>query len=328
MGWDDAHEMKILAGRNHVDLSKRICDHLNMPLGRARTAVFPDGELIVHVEENVRGRDCFVIISTCDPVNDNLMELLVFADSLRRASARRITAVVPYFGYGRQDRKERGREPITAKLVANLITAAGYDRVLTLDLHAAQIQGFFDIPVDHLSSGAIFLRYFRSIRDELGELAVVSPDVGNLKVAEAYAQMLGGELAVIYKKRITGDMVESDTIMGDVKGKTVLMMDDMISTAGTSCEAAALLEREGAKRIIVAATHPVLVGKAIERLQASPITDVIVTNTIPPGNNKYKPLQDRLKVLCVGKLFADAIDHIHNNKSVSSLFREFAESKR
>lgn len=328
MGWDAADEMKILAGRHHIDLAKRMCDHLEMPLGRARTAVFPDGELIVHVEENVRGRDCYVVLSTCEPVNDNLMELLVFADSLRRASARRITAVIPYFGYGRQDRKERGREPITAKLVANLITAAGYDRVVTLDLHAAQIQGFFDIPLDHLSSGAIFVRHFRSIRDQLGDLVVVSPDVGNLKVAEAYAQVLDGDLAVIYKRRVSGDVVEADTIMGEVAGKTVLMVDDMITTAGTSCEAASLLERAGAKRIIVAATHAVLVGKAIQRIHASPISEMVVTNTIPPGNSKFKLIQDRVKVLCVGRLFADTIDHIHNNKSVSSLFREFAESKR
>jgi ribose-phosphate pyrophosphokinase len=200
--------------------------------------------------------------------------------------------------------------------------------VLTLDLHAAQIQGFFDIPVDHLSSGAIFVKHFRSIRDQLGDLVVVSPDVGNLKVAEAYAQILGGDLAVIYKKRISGDTVESSTIMGDVAGKTVLMVDDMISTAGTACEAATLLHGNGARRIIVAATHPVLVGQAIQRIQASPISEIVVTNTIPPGNSKSKALGSRLRVLCVGKLFAEAIDHIHNNKSVSALFSEFAVSKR
>ncbi|MEO1128355.1 MAG: ribose-phosphate pyrophosphokinase [Planctomycetota bacterium] len=325
MAWDDANELKVFAGRHAIDLAERVCEHLEIPLGSARTEVFPDGELIVHTEEDVRGRDCFVILSTCDPVNDNLMELLIFADSLRRASARRITAVVPYFGYARQDRKERGRTPITAKLTANLITTAGYTRVLALDLHAAQIQGFFDLPVDHLTAGAIFHRHFSE--SPLEDLVVVSPDVGNVKVANQYAALLGGELAIIHKKRLSSDSVQSSTIIGDVQGRTVLMVDDMISTGSTICEAATLLKANGAGRILVAATHAVLVGNALEKLAASPISELVVTNSIPPGD-RFEPMKDRVKVLCVGKLFADAISHIHHNKSVSALFRQFAETKR
>ncbi len=327
MSWQDAYELKVFAGRHCIELSRRICACLEIPLGNARTETFPDGEMIVHVDEDVRGRDCFVVLSTCEPVNENLVELLIFADSLRRASARRITAVVPYFGYARQDRKERGRVPITAKLVANMIATAGYDRVLALDLHAAQIQGFFDLPVDHLAAGAIFLRHFRSLKEELGELVVVSPDVGNVKIANTYADMLGGDLAVVYKKRLSGDAVTSDTLIGEVEGKTVLMVDDMISTGGTICEAAELVDRRGARRIIVAATHAVLVGRAVERLAASPVSEIVITNTIPP-DGRLGAIADRTEVLCVGELLAEAIDHIHLNKSVSALFKQFADSKR
>ncbi len=327
MNWQNAYELKIFAGRHCIDLASRICERLDLPVGHARTEVFPDGEMIVHVDEDVRGRDCFVVLSTCQPVNENLVELLIFADSLRRASARRMTAVIPYFGYARQDRKERGRVPITAKLVANMIATAGFDRVLALDLHAAQIQGFFDLPVDHLAAGAIFLRHFNSMRDELGELVVVSPDVGNVKIANTYADVLGGDLAVVYKKRLSGDAVTSDTLIGDVEGKTVLMVDDMISTGGTICEAAELVERRGARRIIVAATHAVLVGRAIERLAASPVSQIVLTNTIPP-DGRLGAIADRTEVLCVSELLAEAIDHIHLNKSVSALFKQFAESKR
>jgi ribose-phosphate pyrophosphokinase len=327
MSWQDAYELKIFAGRHCIDLAGRICDRLELPLGHARTEVFPDGEMIVHVDEDVRGRDCFVVLSTCAPVNENLVELLVFADSLRRASARRITAVIPYFGYARQDRKERGRVPITAKLVANMIATAGFDRVLAIDLHAAQIQGFFDLPVDHLAAGAIFLRHFNSMREELGELVVVSPDVGNVKIANTYADMLGGDLAVVYKKRLSGDAVKSDTLIGEVDGKTVLMVDDMISTGGTICEAAELVERLGARRIIVASTHAVLVGRAVERLAASPVSQIVITNTIPP-EGRLGAIADRTEILCVSELLAEAIDHIHLNKSVSALFKQFAESKR
>lgn len=327
MTWDESNGLKVFAGRNAIDLAKRVCEHLEQPLGRSRTEIFPDTELIVHIDEDVRGRDCYIVLGTSEPVNENLMELLVFADSLRRASARRITAVIPYFGYARQDRKERGRTPITAKLVANLITTAGFNRVLALDLHAAQIQGFFDLPVDHLTCGGIFLQHFRAMREELGDLVVVSPDVGNVKIANSFADRLDGDLAIIHKRRITGDSVESDTIIGDVRGRTVLMVDDIISTGGTICAAAELLQRYEAKRIIVAATHAVLVRGAAQRLAAAPISEIVLTNTIPPGT-RLDSIKDKSRVLCVGQLLANAIHHIHFNKSVSALFRDFTESKR
>ena len=320
-------ELKVFAGRNQIDFTRGVCEHLRLPIGVARTEVFPDGELISHIEEDVRGRDCFVVLSTCEPVNDNLMELLIFADSLRRSSAKRLTAVIPYFGYGRQDRKERGRTPITAKLVANLIAGAGFDRVVAIDLHAAQIQGFFDIPVDHLSAAPVFADYLLGIREELGDVVVVSPDVGNVKVATGYADFLGGDLAITFKKRISGSEVQASQIVGNVKNRTVLMVDDMISTGGTICEAARVLRDAGANRIIVAATHGVFCGPAVERISKSHIDRLIVTNTIP-HERRTAPIKGRVVTLCVSKLFADAIRHIHENKSISALFKQFAESKR
>jgi len=332
MAWHDAFGVKVFAGRHQITLAQRICEHLDMPFGQARTDIFPDGELIVRTEEDVRGRDCFVVLSTCDPVNENIMELLIFADSLRRASARRITAVVPYFGYARQDRKEAGRTPITAKLVANLIVEAGFNRVLTIDLHAAQIQGFFDIPVDHLASSPILLDHFQSHPGYTENLVVVSPDVGNVKMGNAYAEMLGAEFAIIDKRRLSGDSVKTQHIIGDVDGRNVLMVDDMISTGGTICEAAALVKRHGARDITVVATHAVFAGNAVEKIKNSPIKKVIVTNTIPretiEGQDRFADIADRIEVLCISKLFADAIHHIHHNQSVSALFRNFAESKR
>lgn len=333
MAWDKTLELKIVAGRRQIDLAKRICDHLDMPFGEARTDVFPDGELIVRISEDVRGRDCFVVLSTSNPVNDNIMELLIFADSLRRASAQRITAVIPYFGYARQDRKEQGRTPITAKLVANLITQAGFDRVLTLDLHAAQIQGFFDIPVDHLASAPIFCERFMQEPQLHGEgCVVVSPDVGNVKVGNMFAERLNAEFAIIDKRRLSGEEVRLTHVIGDVEGRDVLMVDDMISTGGTICEAAHVLKAKGAGRIVVAATHAVFAGNAVERIAESPIERVITTNTIPrfslDGKDRFERISDRVEVLCVSKLFANAIHHIHHNQSVSALFREFAESKR
>ncbi|HYE01921.1 MAG TPA: ribose-phosphate pyrophosphokinase, partial [Phycisphaerales bacterium] len=308
-------------------LAERVCRHLELPLGHARTEVFPDGELLVRLEEDVRGRHCFVVISTCAPVNDNVMELLIFLDSLRRASAKRVTVVMPYYGYGRQDRKDAGRVPITAKLVANLITASRADRVLALDLHAAQIQGFFDIPVDHLSATPVFVEYFERHRADLGDLCLVSPDVGNVKVAEAYANLLGGDLAIINKRRISGSQVTTGNVIGSVKGKTVLMVDDMITTAGTVCEAARVVMDHGARDVIAAATHPVLVGLAMQRLLESPISRVVVTNTIPLGE-RVAPLRGKLVELCVSKLLAEAIHRIHHNQSVSALFQRTAGAKR
>ncbi len=327
MTMNDNHDLKVFAGRNSRFLAERVCERLGMPLGEARTDIFPDGELLVRLQEDVRGRDCYVVLSTCEPVNDNLMELLIFIDCLKRASAKRVTIVTPYFGYGRQDRKDKGRVPITAKLVANLITASRADRVLALDLHAAQIQGFFDIPVDHLSATPVFLDYFQSIREKLGDLCLVSPDVGNVKVAEGFANLLGGDLAIINKRRVSGTEVVTEHIIGSVRGKTVLMFDDMISTGGTICEAAKLVMDQGAVDVIAAATHGVLCGRAIERIAASPVSSLVITNTIPI-DNRLEPLGDRLRVLCVGELLGEAIHRIHNNLSLSALFERTAGTKR
>lgn len=319
--------LRIFSGRHTRELSSRVCDHLGHPLGDAKTIVFPDGEMLVKLEEDVRGRDCYVIVSTCEPVNENLVELLIFTDCLKRASARRVTLVIPYFGYGRQDRKDEGRVPITAKLVANLITAARADRVLTIDLHAAQIQGFFDLPVDHLSATPVFLEYFEAMRKELGELCLVSPDVGNVKVAEGLANLLGGDLAIINKRRLSGSEVAVGNLIGTVKGKTVLMFDDMISTAGTVCEAARLVKEHGAREVIAACTHPVLVGMAMQRLAEAPISRLVVTDTIPAGP-RVEPLKDKIVQLSVGPMLGEAIRRIHQNQSVSALFRRTAGMKR
>jgi ribose-phosphate pyrophosphokinase len=289
--------------------------------------MFPDGEIIVKLEEDVRGRDCFVIQSTHHPVNAHLMELLIYIDCLKRASAERITAVIPYFGYARQDRKDEGRTPITAKLVANLITAAGADRVLALDLHAAQIQGFFDIPVDHMLAVPVFVEYIESIRNTLGDIVLVSPDVGNVKTANMYANVLGGDLAIIDKRRKSGSEVVSTNIIGDVKNKTVLMFDDMISTAGTICEAAKLVKANGATDVIAACTHPVLVGLAMERLQDAPISKIIVTDTIP-GGQRCEKIADKMVTLSVAPLLGAAIHRIHHHQSVSALFRPGTAGKR
>jgi len=301
--------LKIFAGRANPALARAISDYLGTPLGAAKIAPFPDGELLVKLDEDVRGRDIFVIQPTCDPVNHSLMELLIFIDCARRASAERVTAVIPYFGYARQDRKDEGRVPITAKLVANLIATAGADRVLTMDLHAAQVQGFFDIPVDNLEAEPVLRRYFQEKHIE--NLVLVSPDVGNTKRARRYADHLGGDLAIITKRRISGKDVEAGRIIGDVNGKTVLMMDDVITTGGTVCEAAAVCKQGGAKKIYVGATHGVLCGPAVDRLRNAPIDEVVVTDTVPVGQEK---------VLSVAELVGEAIHRIHNDESISSLF--------
>lgn len=319
MSNNDANEMKIFCGRASRDLAEGICRHLDLPLGQGHTDMFPDGEIIVKVEEDVRGKDCFVIQSTYHPVNAHLMELLIYVDCLKRASARQITVVIPYFGYARQDRKDEGRTPITAKLVANLITAAGADRVLAMDLHAAQIQGFFDIPLDHLVAAPVFADHIESIRPSLGEIVLVSPDIGNVKTANMYANLLGGDLAIIDKRRKSGSEVVSANLIGEVKGKTVLMFDDMISTGGTLCSAAKLVMDNGARDVIACATHPVLVGLAMERLQEAPISKLIVSDTIPCGQRCAK-IADKLVVLSVARLFGEAIHRIHHHQSISALF--------
>lgn len=321
-------KIKIFAGHNDSFLAQKISEHLSLPIGKSVTEFFPDGEVLVRLEEDVRGRDCYVILSTCAPAAENLMELMVFIDCLKRSSAHKIVPVIPYFGYARQDRKDKGRVPITAKLVANLLTTAGADRIITIDLHAAQIQGFFDIPVDHLSATPVFISHFMQIREQLGDLCLVSPDVGNVKVAEAMANILNGDLAIINKKRISGSQVITDKkIIGDVKNKTVLMFDDMISTAGTMCEAADLVMHEGAKDVLVAATHGVFCGKAIDKLLAAPVEKVLTTNTIysVPDLSKIFP---KFEYLCVSNLLAEAIYRVHNNLSVSELFKATAGVKR
>jgi len=310
------HELKLFSGTSNPGLAGAVCDYLDLELGQAEIERFADGEKVIRVEDNVRGKDCFVVQSTCNPVDENLMELLIYLDCLRRASARRITAVIPYFGYARQDRKDEGRVPITAKLVANIITKAGADRVLAIDLHAAQVQGFFDIPVDHLSGELVLGKYFKD--KEISNLTVVSPDVGNIKIANRYASHLGGELAIVHKKRKSGSEVEAADIIGEVKGRNILMCDDIIATAGTVCSAAKLLKQRGAGTIYVGATHGVFAQQALERLKEAPIEEVVVTDTIPLNDHAKK--LDNIKVLTISTVLGEAIKRIHRHESVSSLF--------
>jgi len=316
----DPEKIKVFTGRAHPDLARRICAYIGIELGRARTELFPDGEVIVRVEEDVRGRDCYIVQPTCHPVNAHYCELFIFIDVLRRASARTVTAVIPYFGYARQDRKDQGRVPITAKLFANLLERAGADRVVTVDLHAAQVQGFFDVPVDHLNAVPVFTKWFRSLG--LARPLFVSPDVGNVKRAQRYASELGGDLCIIDKRR-TGTMAEAVHLIGDVEGKDVLMVDDMITTAGTMTEAVRILREHGVRQIYMSATHAVFAPPAMERLVACPFTKLAVTDTIPIGD-RADPIKDRLVVLSVAELLGEAIRRIHLNMSVSALF----ENKR
>ncbi len=308
--------IKIFTGSSNPGLAGDVCKYLGLPLGGANIDRFPDGEKVIRVEDDVRGRDCFVIQSTCKPVDENLVELLIYLDCLRRASAKRITAVIPYFGYARQDRKDEGRVPITAKLVANLITTAGANRVLAIDLHAHQLQGFFDIPVDHLSGELVLSKHFLDMK--INNLTVVSPDVGNIKMASRYASHLGGDLAIVHKKRVSGSKVEAQEVIGAVKGRNILMCDDIIATAGTICGAAKLLKERGADKIYVGSTHGVFAAQAIELLAQSPIDEVAVTDTIPL-NSKVQEL-DSIKVMSVAAMLGEAIKRIHRNESVSSLF--------
>jgi ribose-phosphate pyrophosphokinase len=309
--------IRIFCGRSNRDLAEKIAYYLGYPLGRVQVENFPDGEISLKLYEDVRGCDAYIVQSTGPDGNERLMELLIFMDCLKRASAKRITAVIPYFGYARQDRKDEGRVPITAKLVANLLTTAGADRVLTLDLHAAQIQGFFDIPVDNLSAEPVISAYIGSL--EMGPVTLVSPDVGNVKRARVYANRLGGDLAIIDKRRVSGSEIETTAIIGDVRDKNVLMIDDIIATAGTVCRASELVRRQGARQIIVAATHGVLCGPAVDRLAAAPIDHLAVTDTIPLSDDVRARLP-QITVLSVSELMGEAIRRIHRNESVSSLF--------
>ena len=299
-------------------MAQRICDYLGLPLGRMVMDNFPDGEIACKIDENVRGRDVFIVQPTCPPVNDSLMELLVLIDSFQRASAEQITAVIPYFGYARQDRKDEGRVPITAKLVANLITHAGADRVLTMDLHAAQIQGFFDIPVDHLYAAPVIDNHFRSMDFDREELVVVSPDEGGIKRAISHMGQLGGELAIIDKRRASAERTRQEHIIGkSVEGKTALIFDDMISTASSICGAAEVVHDHGARRIFLAATHGLFCGEAVQRIRESPVDGVVVTDTIPLSPENETP---KITVLSVDELLGKAIKRIHRNESVSELF--------
>lgn len=306
--------MKIVTGTAHPVLAKAICSHLGVELTDATVTSFPDGESFVKINENIRGRDVFIVQPTCPPTNQNLMELLIMVDAARRASADRITAVIPFFGYARQDRKDQPRVPITAKLVANLLVAAGVHRVLTMDLHAQQLQGFFDIPVDHLYALPVMMEYWQSIG--LNDLVIVSPDVGGVKMASAYAQTLGAGLAIVVKRRKSATEIEAVTVIGEVEGKNVILVDDLTETAGTLAGAAKILRSHGALNIYAGVSHAVLTDLAVERLKSSEIKELITTDSTPVGANS----DARVKVLSVAKLLGEGIRRIHDDESVSSLF--------
>ena len=308
-------DIKIFAANSVPHVAEQIARHLGLPLGDAEVKTFSDGEIAVSINESVRGSDVFVVQSTCSPVNDHLMELLIMIDAFKRASAGRITAVIPYYGYARQDRKAKSRDPISAKLVADLITAAGTDRVLTMDLHAAQIQGFFDIPVDHLYAAPVLIRHLREhyVKD-LQNLVVVSPDVGGVKMARAYSDALGAELAIVAKHRVNATHVEAMNVIGDVEGRDAVLIDDMTETAGTLCAAANILKERGAQRVFACVSHGVLGDMARERIAGSCIERVLTSDTVPMA---YGPKVD---CISVGDLLGHAVQRIHDGESVSSLF--------
>ncbi|HNQ91219.1 MAG TPA: ribose-phosphate pyrophosphokinase [Verrucomicrobiota bacterium] len=306
--------MKIFSGSSNRPLAEAICKYIGIELGRCVVSEFPDGETFVKIQDNVRGQDTFIVQSTNPPTNHHLMELFIMMDALRRASASRITAVLPFYGYARQDRKDQPRVPITAKLVANLLVAAGANRVLTMDLHAQQIQGFFDIPVDHLYAAPVMYQYLR--QNQRKDLVVVSPDVGGLKMAYAYSQVMGTGLAIVAKRRKSPTEVESMTLIGDIRGKNVLMVDDLTETAGTLTTAAGLLRRKGARKILACVSHTILNDLGVERLRKSAIDELITTDTV------LRPVIDGVKIttLSVAGLLGEAIKRIHTNSSVTSLF--------
>ena len=306
--------MKIFAGTSNPQLAKSIAESIGMELGKCTISTFPDGETFAKIEENVRGEDVFVVQSTSPPTNHHYMELFIMMDAVRRASALRITAVLPFYGYARQDRKDQPRVPITAKLVANLLVAAGAHRILTMDLHAQQIQGFFDIPVDHLYAAPVMYEYLKA--KQLSDLVVVSPDVGGLKMAHAYSQVLGAGLAIVAKQRKSATHTEAIAVIGDIRGRNVLMVDDLTETAGTLVNAASLLKKKGAKQVIACVSHAILNDLGIERLRKSNIDELITTDTV------LRPAIDGVKIttLSVAGLLGEAIKRIHGNSSVTSLF--------
>jgi ribose-phosphate pyrophosphokinase len=314
-------DVKIFSGSANPELAKKICAKMGIALGSAEVSTFADGEKSISLYETVRGSDVFVVQSTCNPVNDNLMELLIMIDSLKRASAGRITAVIPYFGYARQDRKSKPRDPISAKLVANLITEAGADRVLTMDLHADQIQGFFDIPVDNLLGSPVFVDYFaKKYADVHDKTIIVSPDVGSVKRARAFAQKLDLPLAIVDKRRQKANVSEVMNIIGDVRGMHAILLDDMVDTGGSLCHAAnALVEIGGALSVSACASHGVLSGPALQRIEDSVLDEVVFLDTIPPKEGMEK-VTKKIKYLTVSDMFAEAIDRIYEEISVSKLF--------
>ena len=306
--------MKVFCGSSNQPLADAICSYIGIELGQSTIKPFPDGETFVKIEENVRGEDVFVVQSTSPPTNHHLMEMFIMIDALRRASAARITAVLPFYGYARQDRKDQPRVPITAKLVANLLVAAGANRILTMDLHAQQIQGFFDIPVDHLYAAPVMYKYLK--KKHLRDLVVVSPDIGGLKMAYAYSQVLGAGLAIVAKRRKNATEVESMAVIGEIRGKHALLVDDLTETAGTLTTAAELIKRKGAKQILACVSHAILNGMGIERLRESAIDELVTTDTV------LRPAITGVKIttLSVAGLLGEAINRIHSNSSVTSLF--------
>ena len=309
-------EFRIFSGNSNPELSKMICDYLSVPLGRAKVKTFSDGEIQIEIQENVRSKDIFIIQSTCSPVNDNLMEFLLMIDAFRRSSAQRITAVIPYYGYARQDKKVAPRVPISSKLVANLITMAGANRVITMDLHAGQIQGFFDIPVDNLFMAPVMLDYIKTNFN--GNLVIVSPDAGGVERARAFAKRLKADLAIVDKRRDAPNQAKAMAVIGDVTGKVAIILDDMVDTAGTLTEAAEALSKKGAKEIHACATHPVLSGPAVDRIKDSMLRSVVVSDTIPLKPNAVSC--EKFKVLSISKLIGEAIIRSHRGDSVTSLF--------
>ncbi len=312
-----SYDLKLFTGNANRALAEEIAQYLHVPLGDAEVSRFSDGEVFVQVNENVRGTDVFIVQPTCPPVNDSLMELLIMIDAFKRSSAHRITAVLPYYGYARQDRKVQGRMPISAKLVADLLEAAGVDRVLALDLHAGQIQGFFSVPVDHLFAGpVVMIDYLR--KKDLKDAVIVAPDAGGVERARAIAKRLSAGLAIIDKRREGPNSAVAMHLIGDVDGRDAVVIDDMIDTAGTLAQAVGAVQREGARRILACGVHPVLSGPAIERIKASPIEEVVVTNSIPLSADKR--MAARITVLTVAPLLGEAIRRIHDEESVSTLF--------
>jgi len=312
-----SEKITLISGTAHVALAQAISKNLSIPLAAAHIGRFPDGEIDIKVNDDLRGSDCFVIQPTSPPVNENWIELLLLLDCLRRASAGRITAVLPYYGYARKDRKDEGRVPISAKVVANTLVNCGADRLLTLDMHAAQIQGFYDIPVDHMYAKPVLLEAIRKL--SIDNPVIVSPDVGGIKMARSYAKAMdNADLAIVDKRRISGSQIAVEHVIGEVEGRNVIIVDDMISTGGSISEAARIVRKNGARSVVIAVTHAVLCGPAVERLDAAPIDRLLITDTIPQQDKRPK----KLEVVSVAPLLARAIMNIHRNESVSSLFEE------